>query len=77
MPKIGMEMTEAVLVRFLVDEGALVSKGDPLYEIETDKVTNEVDAPVTGRLRRIAAEQGTYPVGEPVAELLEEPASAT
>ena len=72
-----MEMTEAVLVRFLVDDGAMVTKGDPLYEIETDKVTNEVDAPVTGRLRRIAAEEGTYRVGEPVAELLEEPAAGS
>jgi pyruvate dehydrogenase E2 component (dihydrolipoamide acetyltransferase) len=72
MPKIGMEMTEAVLVRFLVEEGAPVAKGDPLYEIETDKITNEVEAPVAGRLRRIATEQETYPVGEPVAELVEE-----
>ena len=51
-----------------------MAKGDPLYEIETDKITNEVEAPVAGRLRRIAAEQETYPVGEPVAELVEEPA---
>ena len=55
----------------------MVTKGDPLYEMETDKVTNEVDAPVTGRLRRIATEEGTYPVGEPVAELLEEPVAGS
>lgn len=73
MPKLGMEMTEALLVRFLVDDGAAVAKGDPIYEIETDKITNEVEAPAAGRLRRIAAEQETYPVGEAIAELLEVP----
>jgi pyruvate dehydrogenase E2 component (dihydrolipoamide acetyltransferase) len=73
MPKIGMEMTEAVLVRFLVDDGAVVARGDPIYEIETDKVTNEVESPAAGRLRRIAAEQETYLVGEPLAELVEGP----
>ena len=73
MPKIGMEMTEAVLARWLVPDGALVHKGQPLYEMETDKVTNEIEAPVTGWLRRIADEGVTYPVGDPVAEL-DEPA---
>jgi pyruvate/2-oxoglutarate dehydrogenase complex dihydrolipoamide acyltransferase (E2) component len=72
MPKIGMEMTEAVLVRWLADEGAMVEKGQPLYELETDKVTNEVEAPRTGRLHRIAEEGVTYPVGDPVGELSEE-----
>jgi pyruvate dehydrogenase E2 component (dihydrolipoamide acetyltransferase)/2-oxoglutarate dehydrogenase E2 component (dihydrolipoamide succinyltransferase) len=71
MPKIGMEMTEAVLARWLADDGALVDRGQPLYEIETDKITNEIEAPTAGRLRRIAREGDTYPVGEPVAEILD------
>jgi pyruvate/2-oxoglutarate dehydrogenase complex dihydrolipoamide acyltransferase (E2) component len=69
MPKIGMEMTEAVLARWLAPDGAVVEKGQPLYELETDKVTNEVEAPATGRLRRLAEEGVTYLVGDPVAEL--------
>jgi pyruvate dehydrogenase E2 component (dihydrolipoamide acetyltransferase) len=69
MPKIGMEMTEAVLARWLVADGALVEKGQPLYELETDKVTNEIESPTAGRLRRIAEEGVTYLVGDPVAEL--------
>lgn len=69
MPKLGMEMTEAVLARWLVDDGARVDHGQPIYEIETDKVTNEVGAPAAGRLRRIGCEGETYAVGEPVAEL--------
>ncbi len=69
LPKIGMEMTEAVLASWLVDDGALVEKGQPLYEMETDKVTNEIDSPAAGRLRRIALQGETYQVGDPVAEI--------
>jgi pyruvate dehydrogenase E2 component (dihydrolipoamide acetyltransferase) len=72
MPKIGMEMTEAVLARWLVADGALVAKGQPLYELETDKVSNEIESPAAGRLRRIAEEGVTYLVGDPLAELLDE-----
>jgi pyruvate/2-oxoglutarate dehydrogenase complex dihydrolipoamide acyltransferase (E2) component len=72
MPKVGMEMTEAVLGRWLVDEGAFVDRGQPLYEMETDKVTTEIECPGTGRLRRIAEEGVTYAVGDPIAELLDE-----
>ena len=69
LPKIGMEMTEAVLARWLVDDGATVAKGQPLYEMETDKVTNEIESPASGRLRRVALEGETYQVGDPVAEI--------
>jgi pyruvate/2-oxoglutarate dehydrogenase complex dihydrolipoamide acyltransferase (E2) component len=69
LPKIGMEMTEAVLARWLVDDGAMVDKGQPLYEMETDKVTNEIESPAPGRLRRVALEGETYQVGDPVAEI--------
>jgi pyruvate/2-oxoglutarate dehydrogenase complex dihydrolipoamide acyltransferase (E2) component len=72
LPKIGMEMTDAVLARWFVEDGAVVTKGQPLYEMETDKVTNEIEAPVAGRLRRLAEVGLTYTVGDPVAELLED-----
>jgi pyruvate dehydrogenase E2 component (dihydrolipoamide acetyltransferase) len=72
MPKIGMEMTEAVLARWLVADGALVAKGQPLYEIETDKVSNEIESPAAGRLRRVAEEGVTYLVGDLLAELSDE-----
>jgi len=65
-------MTEAVLARRLADEGAAVRKGQPLYEMETDKVTTEIESPGSGRLRRIAEEGVTYAVGDPVAELVDE-----
>jgi len=72
LPKIGMEMTEAVLARWIVGDGAVVGKGDPLYDMETDKVTNEVASPASGRVRHIAEEGVTYQVGDPVAEILEQ-----
>lgn len=72
LPKIGMEMTEAVLACRLVEDGVTVTKGQPLYEMETDKVTNEIESPAAGRLRWIAQEGETYQVGDPVAELEED-----
>lgn len=72
LPKIGMEMTEAVLAGWLVDDGVTVEKGQALYEMETDKVTNEIESPAAGRLRRIAQEGVTYQVGDPVAEIHED-----
>jgi pyruvate dehydrogenase E2 component (dihydrolipoamide acetyltransferase) len=71
LPKIGMEMTEAVLVRWLAEEGATIAKGQALYEMETDKVTNEIESPAPGRLRHVATEGVTYQVGEVVAEIVE------
>ena len=69
LPKIGMEMTEAVLASWLVDDGAVVHKDQPLYEMETDKVTNEIESPTAGKLRQLAREGTTYQVGDPVAEI--------
>jgi pyruvate/2-oxoglutarate dehydrogenase complex dihydrolipoamide acyltransferase (E2) component len=71
LPKIGMEMTEATLASWLVEDGGTVDKGQPLYEMETDKVTNEIESPASGRLRRIADEGVTYQVGDPVAEIID------
>jgi len=71
LPKIGMEMTEAVLARWIAHDGELVGKGDPLYDMETDKVTNEVVSPAAGRLRHVAEEGVTYQVGDPVGEVVD------
>lgn len=71
VPKLGMEMTEATLARWLVDEGAEVVRDQPLYLLETDKVESEIGAPISGMLHRIGEEGTTYPVGETIAELRE------
>jgi pyruvate/2-oxoglutarate dehydrogenase complex dihydrolipoamide acyltransferase (E2) component len=70
IPKLGMEMTEGTVARWLVEDGAEVDRDQPLYLLETDKVENEVLAPVSGVLRQVAQEGETYPVGEVIAELI-------
>jgi pyruvate/2-oxoglutarate dehydrogenase complex dihydrolipoamide acyltransferase (E2) component len=64
LPKIGFSMNEGVLTRWLVDDGATVNQGEPLYELESEKSVQEVEAPATGKLRIVVATTGeTYPVG--------------
>jgi len=58
MPQLSLTMTEGTIGRWLKREGETVSKGEPLYEVETDKVINEVDAPASGVLRRIVVPEG-------------------
>ncbi|MBM3121408.1 MAG: 2-oxo acid dehydrogenase subunit E2 [Chloroflexi bacterium] len=70
MPKLGFDMAEGTLVRWLKREGETVQKGEVLAEIETDKATVEVEASVAGTIRRlIVAERSTVPVGAPIAIL--------
>ena len=70
MPKWGIEMTEGVVAEWMVAEGVPFKKGDLLALIETDKITNEVEAEADGMFPRlIAATGGTYAVGELIAVL--------
>ena len=64
LPKIGFSMNEGVLTRWLVEDGATVTAGQPLYELESEKSVQEVEAPASGRLRIVVDTTGeTYPVG--------------
>lgn len=70
MPKWGIEMTEGVVAEWMVAEGVPFRKGDLLALIETDKITNEVEAEADGMFPRLLAEKGgTYQVGELIAVL--------
>ena len=63
LPKIGFSMSEAQVSEWLVADGAAVTEGQPLYLLEADKSTNEVESPASGTLR-ITSETGvTYEVG--------------
>ena len=68
LPRVDMDMTRGKFSRWLVREGQLVKKGEPLFEIETDKAAMEVEAPASGVARCLAAEAGDeLPVGAVVA----------
>lgn len=68
VPRMGLTMTEGTVMRWLKKEGDAVSKGEPVLELMTDKVTMEVEAPVTGILSRVLHfEDAVVPVGEPLA----------
>jgi len=67
MPKPGDAITEAELTAIHVADGASVAAGDPLYEIATDKVDMDIEAPASGVVRWKVALGGTYDVGELLA----------
>lgn len=70
MPKLGMTMEKGKIVRWLVKIGDKVDKGDPIVEVETDKVTLEVEALDEGYLLEILADAETeVPVNQPIAYL--------
>ena len=67
LPRLGQGMESGVIVRWLRAEGDAISKGDPLYELDTDKVTQEVESDVTGTLVKIVVAEGEVEVGATVA----------
>lgn len=72
MPQAGNSMEEGTIVKWLVKEGDRISKGQPIFEIETDKANMEVEAPEDGRVAKIVAHEGAVvPVKEAVAYLSE------
>jgi pyruvate dehydrogenase E2 component (dihydrolipoamide acetyltransferase) len=67
LPRLGQGMEAGTIVRWLKSEGDEVKKGEPLYELDTDKVTQEVEADVGGVLLKILVQEGEVPVGRAVA----------
>ena len=68
MPKMGDAMEEGTLLKWLKSEGEEVSEGDPIAEIETDKVTMELEAEDAGTLAQLIADEGQdVPVGDAIA----------
>ena len=64
VPSLGDDVPSAVLIRFLVEPGAPVKRGDALYELDTDKVTQEVEAEADGVLLAVTGTPGVdYLVG--------------
>jgi pyruvate/2-oxoglutarate dehydrogenase complex dihydrolipoamide acyltransferase (E2) component len=70
MPKYGLTMEDATILRWLKAAGEDVNEGEPILEIETDKVVVEVPAPASGRLaEQCAAEGDVVRVGELVGRI--------
>ena len=85
MPALGMAQDEGVLLRWLKKEGEMVEAGEPLMEVATDKVDVQVEAPASGLLTGVTAQEGDeIPVGQVIAfiaapgeELSTRPAAAS
>ena len=70
MPRLSDSMEEGTVLKWLVDEGAEVTRGEPLVEIETDKANMTYDADSDGTLVEILAQEGdTLAIGEPIARI--------
>src|ERR687888_2692556 len=67
LPRLGQGMESGTIVRWLKSEGEPVEKGEPLYELDTDKVTQEVEADASGVLLKIAVQEGEVEVGKTIA----------
>jgi pyruvate dehydrogenase E1 component beta subunit len=69
LPKWGLTMEEGTLTAWLVAEGETVTAGQPIAEVETDKVISQLEAPAGGTLSKILVPAGTesIPVGTVLA----------
>jgi len=67
LPRLGQGMESGTIVKWLKSEGDAVEKGEALYELDTDKVTQEVEAEASGVLLKIAVPEGEVEVGRTIA----------
>src|SRR5438874_12389153 len=67
LPRLGQGMESGTVRKWLKSEGEQVEKGEPLFEIDTDKVTQEVESDFAGVLLKIALPEGEAPVGQTIA----------
>ncbi len=67
LPRLGQGMETGTIVKWLKAEGDTVEKGEPLFEVDTDKATQEVEAEASGVLLRISVSAGEVPVGATIA----------
>lgn len=69
VPKSAVSSQEGQLAEWHVEDGATVKSGEPLYSIEMEKTTLEIEAPFDAKVTRLATVGETYSVGDPIAEL--------
>ena len=70
LPRLAEELQEGTVTRWLKHSGERVARGEPLVEIETDKVNSEIESPYDGVVAAVLVEEGTaVPVGEVIARI--------
>jgi len=69
LPKLGFSVNEAVLVEWMVADGAVVKKGESIYALESEKSVQEIEAVEDGTLKIIKAAGETYEVGTVIGEI--------
>src|SRR5215467_12119351 len=67
LPRLGQGMEAGTVNKWLKSEGDTVAKGEPLFEVDTDKVTQEVESDFAGTLLKIVLPEGEAPVGQTIA----------
>lgn len=68
MPKLGLTMESGTIIKWMKKEGDSVKKGEIIVEVESEKLTGEVESPADGILVKIIHKEGDeVPVGEPIA----------
>src|SRR3954462_11921376 len=67
LPRLGQGMEAGTITKWLKAEGDTVAKGEPLFEVDTDKVTQEVESDFAGVLLKIVLAEGEAPVGQTIA----------
>jgi pyruvate dehydrogenase E2 component (dihydrolipoyllysine-residue acetyltransferase) len=67
LPRLGQGMEAGTVNKWLKSEGDTVAKGEPLFEVDTDKVTQEVESDYAGTLLKIVLQEGEAPVGQTIA----------
>ena len=69
LPKLGFSMNEGVLAEWLVADGGQAVEGEPLYALEAEKSTQEIESPASGQLRIVAQAGETYEIGTLLATI--------
>lgn len=69
LPKLGFSMNEGTLAEWLAVDGAQVKEGEPLFALESDKSTQEVESPASGTLKIFKQPGETYEVGTVLGEI--------
>lgn len=69
LPKLGFSMNEGEVTEWLVSDGSPVTAGQPLFVLESEKSSNEIEAPASGVLRILKPTQETFEVGTVLATI--------